>query len=79
MRIEGLPKNRAGLLGRFFYWMSKRSLGKVADPLTVMAHHGWVLFGYGIFELASLRARLLEPRLKELAQIKAATLVGCPF
>lgn len=29
--------------------------------------------------VAGERAQLVESRLKELAQIKAATLVGCPF
>ena len=79
MRIEGVPKNRAGLLTRFAYWFSQRQVGKVVDPLKVMAHHGWVSFGAGIFELAGQRARLVAPRLKDLAQIKVATLVGCPF
>ena len=79
MRIEGVPKNRAGLLTRITYWFSQRQYGKVADPLKVMAHHRWVSFGAGMFELAGQRARLVEPRLKDLAQIKAATLVGCPF
>lgn len=79
MRIEGLHKDKAGLLGRIAYWMSKRRLGKVVDPLTVMAHHRSILFGYAMFEMSIGRARLVEPRLKELAQIYAATLVGCPF
>ena len=79
MRIEGVPKNRAGLLTRFAYWFSQRQYGKVADPLKVTAHHRWVSFGAGMFELSALRARLVERRLKDLAQIKAATLVGCPF
>lgn len=79
MRIEGVPKHKAGLMARVAYWFSQRQFGKVADPLKVMAHHGWVSFGAGMFELTGQRARLVEPRLKELAQIKAATLVGCPF
>ena len=79
MRIEGVPKNRAGLFTRFAYWFSERHLGKVADPLTVMAHHAWVSFGAGMFELAGQRAKLVKLRLKELAQVKAATMVGCPF
>jgi len=32
-----------------------------------------------MFEFAGERAHRVEARLKELAQIKAATLVGCPF
>ena len=79
MRIDGVSKNKAGLLTRFAYWFSQRQFGKVMEPLKVTAHHRWVSFGSGMFELASQRARLVEPRLKGLAQIKAATLIGCPF
>ena len=79
MRIEGIPKNKASLFVRLAYWFSTRRLGKVADPLRVTGHHPWVSFGYGIVELAGERAHFVESRLKELAQIKAATLVGCPF
>ncbi len=79
MRIEGVPNNKASLLNRFAYWFSRRQYGKVAEPLKVTAHHRWVSFGSGMFELAGQRARLVEPRLKGLAQIKAATLIGCPF
>jgi len=32
-RIEGLGAKRAGLLARFAYWYSRRSLGKVPEPL----------------------------------------------
>ena len=79
MRIEGVAQNKAGFLARLTYRFSRRRFGKVADPLKVMAHHHRVLFGASMFELAMDRAKRVEPRLKELAQIKAATLVGCPF
>jgi len=32
-----------------------------------------------VFELALDRSRRIEERLKELAALKAATLIGCPF
>ena len=79
MRIEGVARNKAGFLARLTYRFSRRRFGKVADPLRVMGHHNRVLFGASMFELAMDRAKTVEPRLKELAQIKAATLVGCPF
>ena len=79
MRIEGMPESRAGLFVRLAYRFSRRRLGRVADPLRVTGHHPWVSLGYGLFELAGERSRLVEARLKGLAQIKAATLVGCPF
>lgn len=79
MRIPGVSKRGASLFVRLSYWFSQRRFGRVADPLRIMGHHSWVSFGSGMFELASERSKLVEPRLKDLAQIKAATLVGCPF
>lgn len=78
-RIQGVPARRAGLMGRFAYWFSKRLFGKVAEPLTVTAHHRWILRGTSAYEFALGRARLVNLRLKALAEIKAATLIGCPF
>ncbi len=78
-RIEGVPQRRAGLFARFIYWYARRWLGKVPEPLTVTAHHGWVLQGYSAYEFALGRARLVDARLKALAGLKAAALVGCPF
>ena len=37
-RIDGASPRRAGLFGRFAYWAAKRRLGKVAEPLAVVAH-----------------------------------------
>ncbi len=78
-RIAGVPKRKTGLLGRFAYWFARRRFGKVPEPLTVVAHHAWLSRGYVLFELALDRSRLVDQRLKALAQLKAATLVGCPF
>jgi 4-carboxymuconolactone decarboxylase len=78
-RIGGVPEREAGLLGRFAHRLSLRRFGKVAEPLTVTAHHPGLLAGYGAFELALDRSRLVDERLKSLAETKAATMVGCEF
>jgi len=44
-----------------------------------MAHHRAVLAAVGSFELAFERASSLDPVLRELAQVKVASLVGCRF
>lgn len=79
MRIEGVSKKKASLFVRFADWFSKRRMGKVPDPLKIIGHHSGLAFGYGMFELSAERARLVESRIKDLAQIKVATLIGCPF
>lgn len=78
-RIEGVPEREAGLLGRFAYRFSRRRFGKVAEPLKVTAHHPRLFSGYGAFELALDRSRLVDERLKSLAETKVATTVGCEF
>jgi hypothetical protein len=78
-RIAGVPPSRAGLLARFAYRFSKRMIGKVSEPLTVAAHHPWILRGYVGYEFALDKARRVDARLKALASLKAAALVGCPF
>jgi len=78
-RIEGVPAGRAGLLVRIAYWMSRRMVGKVPEPLAVTAHHGWIFRAYGAYEYALAKARLVEPKIKALAGVKAAAQIGCPF
>lgn len=78
-RIEGVPASKAGLMTRFAYWYARRGFGKVPEPLTVTAHHSSIFKGYGAYEFALARARQVDARLKALASLKTATLVGCPF
>jgi AhpD family alkylhydroperoxidase len=59
--------------------MSRRDYGKLPEPIEVTAHHPGILRGYGMFEWETGRAKSVDPRLKELAAIKAAALVGCEF
>jgi hypothetical protein len=79
MRIKEMSEGRGGLLVKVAYWFSLRRFGKIADPIKVMCHHLWVLLGSGAFEMAFERAKKVDTRLKELAQIKVAALVGCPW
>ena len=78
-RIAGVPERSASWLTRLAYRMARRRLGKVPEPFTVAAHHPWIFRGMAAFELALERGRRVEPKLKALAGIKAAALVGCPF
>ncbi len=78
-RIDGVPKRKASLTARFAYWYSRRQFGKVPEPLTIASHHSWIFKGYLAYEFAFDRARRVDVRLKALASLKAATLIGCPF
>lgn len=78
-RIAGVPEEKAGWLLRLLNWAARRRLGKTIEPLAIMGHHTRLLLGSGAMDLALDRSRQADARLKELAQIKAATLIGCPF
>lgn len=78
-RIEGVPRHKAGLFVRLAYWLSKRIVGKVVEPVMITAHHPWIFRAYGAYEFMLGRARLVDARLKTLASLKAAALIGCPF
>ena len=78
-RIEGVSDAQAGLLTRGVFSGAKRMTGQVPDPLRIMAHSKPVMWAGGMFELALQRAHTVPPRLKALAGIKAAALIGCVF
>jgi len=78
-RAEEIAKNGGGFIDKLLGWYSQRSFGMIIDPLRVMARNRWILAAAGFFETASARARSVNLKLKELAQIKAATMIGCPW
>lgn len=69
----------ARLFLRFVYFMTRRQLGRVVMPVQITAHNPRLLFGMAMFEDALSRTHLIPEDLKELAQVRVATLVGCPF
>ena len=78
-RIRGLESHETGLLTRFLYWMVKRKIGRVILPFKVTAHQPRLLRATGQMEMGQQALRTVEPRLKALAEIQAAVLIGCPF
>jgi hypothetical protein len=82
-RIRGAEPSNLGLLSGWFarivYALTKRKLGRVVMPVKVTAHHPQILWGYGQMEQSLLSSHRVEESLKELATLRVATLVGCPF
>jgi len=78
-RISGVPESKASLLTRIVYRLCQRRFGRVVEPLTMVAHHPRIAKGYVAFEFARDKSRRVEDRLKALAEIKVATMLGCPF
>ena len=78
-RIRGVEANEAGIFTRFIYWMTQRKLRRVVLPLKVTAHHPRLLVALGQMEMGQAAAHSVDAKIKALAGIKAATLIGCPF
>lgn len=82
-RINGASSNQGGPLRRLFvslvYFLTRRRLGRVIMPIQVTAHHGKVFWGYLQMEQSQMGSKLVDPKLKGLAELRVATLVGCPF
>jgi hypothetical protein len=78
-RIKGVSDAEAGLVTRGVYQGARRMTGKVPDPLRIMAHSKPVMWSACLFEMVSGRAHSVPTRLKALAGIKAAAMVGCVF
>jgi hypothetical protein len=82
-RIPGALRNQGGLLRRLFvgivYSLTRRRLGRVIMPIQVTAHHPKILWGYGQMEQSQAASKLVDHKLKGLAELRVATLVGCPF
>lgn len=76
-RIDRPKRSRP--FARVAGWMTKRDYGQALAPLEVTAHHPGLLRGYSMFEWETGRAKSVNAKLKELAAIKAAALVGCDF
>lgn len=82
-RIAGAPVNQGGIFRRFFvrlvYHLTRRRLGRVIMPVQVTAHHARIFWGYIQMEQSQMGSKLIDPKLKGLAELRVATLVGCPF
>ena len=82
-RIPGASRSHGGPLRRLFvsivYWLTRRRLGRVIMPIQVTAHHPKILWGYGQMEQSQMGSKLVDHKLKGLAELRVATLVGCPF
>ncbi|HKW64233.1 MAG TPA: hypothetical protein VJN89_16895 [Candidatus Acidoferrum sp.] len=82
-RIEGADPSKQGLFHGMFtrivYALTKRKVGRVVMPARIAAHHAKLLWGYGQMEQSLLTSHLVEERLKNLGELRVATLVGCPF
>ena len=83
--MKGVEPAEAGWFTRLIYWFVRRKFGKLTgknhliEPVKIAAHHPRMLRAIGQMEGGIEAARSLPTQLKQLAILKAASLVGCPF
>ena len=79
-RIAPLKAERAGLLKRFALRYATRAFGFLPEPLGVTAHHAGVFWTWVIAETGVHRTwRTLPSGIAELATLRAAAVIGCPW
>jgi AhpD family alkylhydroperoxidase len=78
-RIEPLQPGTGGPFARHAFRVARKRVGVVPESIAVTARHNGVLAASGAFELLAERMHRVDERLKELAVLKAATIVECEF
>jgi len=78
-RIRGVEAGEANPLTRFLYWMTQRKLGHVIEAVKITAHQPRLLLASGQMEMGQQAVHSVDLKLKALAEIKAAVMIGCPF
>jgi len=78
-RAIGVSGSRAGCLTKLLYRAVKKWIGRVSKSKTLAAHHTPTLLATTWMDAVCASARAVLPVLKELVQLKVATLVGCPY
>lgn len=78
-RIQGVPSDTRNPVLRAIFAIVRRRFGRPVEPLQGYARNGAVLAAMTALEVGMERARRLDARLKQLAELRVAALVGCRF
>lgn len=79
VRTKGVQDHEAGLFTKLVFWRAKRRYGHAPLSTRIRAKDPKLL---AIAELMSRHTSargIVPPKLKELVQLKVATMVGCPL
>ena len=78
-RIQGLAEETAPPEIRAIYERVKAKYGTSLEPVTIAANHPEIFRAYISYETAFAGASRVDLKLKELAMLKVAAIVGCQF
>jgi len=76
-RIEGAKSGH--WMVKLAYYVTKKKTGKLLMPVQILAHHPTLLGGFGYMERTFRKSKSVEPRLKDLVQLRTASVIGCAF
>ncbi len=77
--LQGVPLDTRNPWLRLLFFAVRRKFGRVPGPLQAYARSAWTLLGVMGIELGLGRAGSVDARLKGLAELRVAALVGCAF
>ncbi len=73
------PAPVRGVFVREVQRQTRKRFERDLEPSRIAAHHRTMLAGMSAFEIAMERSKRVDRRLRALAELKAAVLVGCEF
>jgi hypothetical protein len=83
--MKGIEPAQAGWFTRLVYWFVRRQFRKLTgkdrliEPVKIAAHHPRLLRAMGQMESGLGAAQSVPHKLKVLASLQSAMLIGCPF
>lgn len=78
-RIEPVSTTTRDPLVYLSFREARKRVGMVPETYAISARHKPTFVGQSLFELTLERAKRVDHQLKELATLKAASMVGCEF
>jgi hypothetical protein len=78
-RIAGLEKRQAPWHLRWFYGVMRRMFGKDLTPAKLQMKRPGIVWGGIAMEAALGRKRRVSLRYLQLAKVRTAARIGCPF
>ena len=78
-RVSGLEKKDAPWHLRWFYGVMRKMFAKDLTPAKIQMRLPGMVWGGIAMEAALARKRLVSLRCIQLAKVRAAARVGCPF
>ncbi len=79
-RVQPAEPHGLDLIRRLTFRTARRMYGRETEPLQVVAHHRPLMMGLGAISIADERfSHAIDQRLKHLARLRAAQLVGCEW